>query len=91
MPRTLQQIYYDEHIKTTRDTLDEWSKIIFDNEQSFMSKFEPWTDSPDTTSMELISVAFNSESVKVVFVMGSGQHVTNTYKLDDVLEWAENL
>ena len=72
-----------------RSALDQWSNIIFSNEAAFLKRFVPWMKMNDYP--EIINVAFNSESVKINFLLFEGQHVTDSYKLDDVLEWMETV
>lgn len=67
--------------------LQKWSNIIFEREKSFITKFVPWGVAED---VEILSVHFSSEMVKVNFLLSSGQHVVDSIKIQDWLEWAFN-
>lgn len=66
--------------KTTLNTLAEWERIAFDHEQDFLEKFchKAW---------QLLSVYWASDSMKVVYLIDEGQHITDSSPINDWLEF----
>ena len=69
------------------NALREWSKITFENEESFVEKFAPWAKDG---GVEVIGIHFSAEQAKVNYLMNDGQHIVDSVKIGDWLEWASN-
>lgn len=78
------------NIKLYRDILDSLSLIestVFDNEDSFLDKFAPNAD----ILMGLCGIYFNQETVKYYYILGCGQHIVDSIKIGEFMEWLETL
>jgi hypothetical protein len=57
---------------------------IFDNEESFLKRFGKGS------IMDLMEVSFTSQYLKISYVLDCGQHVCDTVKMSDYLDWCLN-
>lgn len=76
-----------KEIEMVLAALYRWSGIIFEREESFIRKFVP---RGVTGEVEVLSVHFSSEKVKVNYLVNSEQHVVDSILIQDWLEWAFN-
>ena len=67
-------------------SLDIYIGFIYDNEESFLEKFGQMND-----VWMLIEVSFDSERVKFVYILDSGQHIVNSIKIEELIEWMKEL
>lgn len=72
------------HIATFLETLTLWESIIFENEMAFMDAFckDAWI---------LTSVSWNSENMRYVYILESGQHISDSAKMDEWMEFLKDL
>ncbi len=71
-------------LKNLKVELIKYEEIIFNNEELFKREF------CDKSVMDLNGVYFNSESMKVNYVLLNGQHISNTFKLEVFENWLKN-
>lgn len=63
--------------------LDKEITLIYNNLESFERNF--------CDGNELISVSFNAENIKLLFIMDNGQHCGTSFKIDMYKNWRELL
>lgn len=63
--------------------LENIENIIFENESSFATEY--------CYGNELISVSFNSETVKIYYILSNGQHITNSFSMRDFNTWLRSI
>jgi hypothetical protein len=61
---------------------------ICDNEDSFIKTFVKFTD---PLFFGVTNIYFGSETVKFNYVLMCGQHVSDSIKLEEFVEWLETL
>lgn len=76
----------EETLVHTLQSLDEYIDIIFEHEEQFCSAFCMGTDLD-----ALISVWFNSRSVKAYWVLLDGTHLTTSIPINDFLVWLKTV
>ena len=69
----------------TIETLLYWEHFISYNEESFIKKFLKGD------VMAITSISWNSENMKIVYVLNSGQHVADSKQMRYFLRWKEEL
>ena len=62
--------------------LSEWERVAFDREPCFLERFchNAW---------QLAKVSWSSETMHVVYIADSGQHITDSIPLNEWLEFYE--
>ena len=63
------------------DALREFEKAVYDRHDDFLDRFARGP------AFELTQLAIDSENVRLVYVLDSGQHIADSVKLADVLWW----
>ena len=63
----------------TLKTLEKWEGIAFDHEPAFMEYF--------SIHGELIGISFSSENVNIYNVLHTGQHIKDSRKMEEWLEF----
>ncbi len=73
----------DNKIKMVLDVLNSWEKIAIDNEDKFLHEFchDAWT---------LIKVYWCSEHMEFVYVLDSGQHVSDSITMEQWMDFLKN-
>lgn len=75
------------NLDITLATLQQWTRTIYERDESFISKFKPdWITEP----VEVVSVYFSTKYVSVTYLLYRGEYFTDTIKMCDWLEWAFN-
>ena len=62
--------------------MDEWEMVIFDREEEFLKKFAILEE-----AIELTRVSFNTVRCHFNYYVDSGQHFSDSCKIEDFLEW----
>lgn len=70
------------NIKNALKTLDRYEQVIWDIEQEFLDIFCHSAD-------YLVSVSWNSRSVKIVYILSSGQHIADEKPVQYVIDFVE--
>ena len=71
----------DINVSLVLSTLEEWSRVAYDNEYDFLEMFckgDAWT---------LIEITWGSESCKFVYIINIGAHIVNSIKMEEWLKW----
>ena len=61
--------------------LREFEKSVYDRHDDFLDRFARGP------AFELTQLAVDSENVRFVYILNSGQHIADSAKLADVLQW----
>jgi hypothetical protein len=68
-------------MKQDFNALSKYETACFHDEESFLNKFgkgDCW---------QLLDVYFSSTSMKIVYVLWDGQHISDSYPIDEFIEW----
>ena len=65
--------------------LEDWEEEIFVHSNEFIKEFFPKID-----VWEILSVHWNSTSMKVDFVLHCGQHCSNSFTIKEWIEYYES-
>ena len=60
--------------------LRSWEDVAFDKQSGFMDRFCP-------RAWELTQVSWDSENMRIVYVLASGQHIADSVKITEWLEF----
>lgn len=63
-------------------TLDHWGDIAFDNEETFFAEFCP-------DAWILTQVSWDCENMRIVYILDSGQHISDSFKIDKWIKFLE--
>lgn len=77
-------VNYSESIKVLRNASSELEKIVFDNDNSFITRFCKFEQ-----PYELIHIRFGSETIEFVYLTEEGQHIVDGIKWPAFEEWIE--
>lgn len=64
--------------------LQEWGNIAYDESNGFIEKFCP-------KAWILTSVSWDSENMRIVYILSCGQHVSDSFKMSEWLDFLEGL
>jgi hypothetical protein len=65
----------------TINALNDWECVVFDHEVAFLEKFaqgDAWM---------LTTVSWDSENMRLVYILGSGQHISDSAPMQAWLEF----
>jgi len=71
----------DTALQTALKAINNEIDFIFDREEEFLERFSKGN------TIDLTEVSFTSISVKIVYILDCGQHVTDSIPMDDYLAW----
>lgn len=66
------------------DSLAKYELVCFENEKSFLLRFA------SAQAWQLVKVSFSSEVIYFTYVLYSGQHIANSCKREDFINWYLN-
>jgi hypothetical protein len=73
-------------IQSTLDTLNDWEYIAFDNNEKFLQTF-----AGVTKAWILNHISFDSNNMRFVYILDSGQHVSDSVKVEDWLNFVKDI
>lgn len=73
-------------IQSTLDTLNDWEDIAFINEEKFLQTFANMTK-----AWILTHISFGSNNMRYVYILDSGQHITDSVKIEDWLNFVKEI
>lgn len=68
-------------------SLSQIASTVYDNEDLFMEKFAKYGD----TLMGLNGIYFGSETIKFNYILECGQHIGDSIKIGEFVEWLGTL